>query len=39
MLNLKQAVQILPSVLVSDNDDIRQPFRLVAIYQNGNRTF
>jgi predicted ABC-type ATPase len=39
MLNLKQAVQILPSVLVFDNDDIRHPFRLVAIYQNGNRTF
>jgi hypothetical protein len=39
MLNLKQAVQILPCVLVFDNDDIRQPFRLAAIFRNGKRTF
>ena len=39
MANLKQAVQVLPCVLVFDNDDIRRPFRLVAIFQNGRQTF
>jgi predicted ABC-type ATPase len=39
MANLKNAVQVLPCVLVFDNDDLRRPFRLVAIFQNGKRTF
>ena len=39
MANLKQAVQVLPCVLVFDNDDIRRPFRLVATFQNGRQAF
>ena len=39
MTNLKQAIRELPCVLVFDNDDLRTPFRLAAIFQNGQRTF
>jgi hypothetical protein len=35
MMNLKQAVRELPCALVFDNDDLRMPFRLAAIYKNG----
>lgn len=34
MSNLKRAIQELPCVYVYDNDDLRTPFRLVAIYRN-----
>jgi predicted ABC-type ATPase len=39
MTNLKQAIRELPCVFVFDNDDLRTPFRLAAIFQNGRRTF
>jgi predicted ABC-type ATPase len=39
MANLKQAIQELPCVFIFDNDDLRMPFRLAAIFQNGQRTF
>jgi predicted ABC-type ATPase len=39
MNNLKQAIQELPCVFIFDNDDLRSPFRLAAIFQNGRRTF
>jgi predicted ABC-type ATPase len=39
MTNLKQAIRELPCVLVFDNDDLRTPFRLAAIFQNGRQTF
>lgn len=39
MTNLKQAIQELPCVFIFDNDDLRMPFRLAAIFQNGQRTF
>ena len=39
MTNLQQAIRELPCVLVFDNDDLRTPFRLVAVFQNGQRTF
>jgi predicted ABC-type ATPase len=39
MANLQQAIRELPCVLVFDNDDLRTPFRLAAIFQNGRRTF
>jgi predicted ABC-type ATPase len=39
MTNLKQAIRELPCVFVFDNDDLRTPFRLVAIFQTGRRTF
>ncbi len=37
--NLKQGVQELPCVFVFDNDDLRMPYRLVAIFQNGRRAY
>jgi predicted ABC-type ATPase len=39
MRNLKQAIRELPCVLVFDNDDLRTPYPLAAIFQNGRRTF
>jgi predicted ABC-type ATPase len=39
MANLQQAIRELPCVLVFDNDDLRTPFRLAAVVQNGRRTF
>lgn len=39
MTNLKQAIRELPCVFVFDNDDLRTPFRLAAVFQNGRRTF
>lgn len=37
--NLKLALRVLPNVLVFDNDDLRTPFRLVAVYQGGRASF
>jgi predicted ABC-type ATPase len=37
--NLKRAIQELPCVFIFDNDDLQTPFRLIAIFQNGQRTF
>ena len=39
MANLKQAIRELPCVLVFDNDDLRTPYQLVAIFQNRRPTF
>ncbi len=39
MTNLKQAIQELPRVLVFDNDDLRTPYQLAAIFQNEQQTF
>jgi predicted ABC-type ATPase len=35
LVNLAAALRELPSVLIFDNDDLRTPFRQVAIYANG----
>ena len=35
LANLAAAIRQLPRVLIFDNDDLRTPFRLVAIYANG----
>lgn len=37
--NLHAAIQRLPHVMVFDNSDLARPFRLVAIYENGQRRF
>jgi len=34
--NLKSALGQLPHVWVFDNDNLRRPFRLVAVFKNGN---
>jgi predicted ABC-type ATPase len=39
MLNPKRAVAQLPLVCIFDNDDLRVPFRLVAIFRDGTRIF
>ncbi len=35
MANLKSAISQLPHVLIFDNDDLRIPFRKVAVFENG----
>jgi predicted ABC-type ATPase len=35
LANLKAALRVLPNVWVFDNNDLRTPYRLVAIVQNG----
>lgn len=35
MANLDRAIRELPLVLVFDNDDLRHPFRHVAVFENG----
>lgn len=39
LTNLKSAIRELPCVFVFDNDDLRTPFRLAAIFQNGQKVF
>lgn len=39
LANLKLAIQQLPCVAIFDNDDMAAPFRLAAVYQNGQRIF
>lgn len=39
MANLRAAVRELPHVLIFDNDDLSQPFRLVASFTNGRPDF
>ena len=36
LANLQAAIRRLPHVLVFDNGDLRTPFRLVAVFENGN---
>ncbi len=38
MANLKSALRELPHVWVFDNDDLRSPFRLVAIFERGKQS-
>jgi predicted ABC-type ATPase len=35
MANLKAAIRELPCVIIFDNDDLRTPFRRVAVFENG----
>lgn len=35
LANLKNAIQRLPCVVVYDNSDLRRPYRLVALFKNG----
>lgn len=35
LANLRTALRELPHIWVFDNDDLRKPFRLVAVYENG----
>lgn len=37
MVNLKAALRPVPHVWVFDNDDLRTPFRLVAVFEMGRR--
>ena len=37
LANLQAALRELPHVLIFDNDDLRTPFRQVAVFQNGQR--
>jgi predicted ABC-type ATPase len=37
--NLQSAVRELPHVWIFDNDDLREPFRKVAVFEKGHRTF
>jgi predicted ABC-type ATPase len=37
LANLKAAIRELPHVLIFDNDDLRTPFRQVAVFENGRR--
>lgn len=39
MTNLKSAIRELPCVFIFNNDDLRAPFRLTAIFQNGQKMF
>lgn len=36
LANLRAAVRELPHVLIFDHDDLRTPFRLVAVFQKGH---
>ena len=37
MLNLRLALRELPLVMLFDNDDLRAPFRQVAVFHDGQR--
>ena len=37
LANLKAAIRELPTVLIFDNDDLRTPFKLVAVFEKGHR--
>lgn len=37
LANLKAAIRELPCVLIFDNDDLRTPFRQVAVFENGRQ--
>ena len=39
MTNLHAAIRVLPHVLVFDNDDLRTPFRRVAVFEDGRIVF
>lgn len=35
LANLRAAIRVLPNVWVFDNDDLRSPYRRVAVFENG----
>lgn len=35
--NLESAVRVLPHVRVYDNDDLRRPYRLIAVFEDGRK--
>jgi hypothetical protein len=37
MANLKAAIREMPSVWVFDNDDLRTPYRLAAVFEDGKQ--
>jgi len=37
LANLKTAIRELPHVWIFDNDDLRNPFRQVAVFETGQR--
>jgi predicted ABC-type ATPase len=39
MANLKLAIKKLPRVMIFDNDDLRRPYRKVAVFENGKAAF
>jgi predicted ABC-type ATPase len=39
LTNLQSAIRELPHVWIFDNDDLREPFRKVAVYEQGRRIF
>jgi predicted ABC-type ATPase len=39
LANLRRAVSKLPHVWIFDNDDLRTPFRRIAVFTNGRPTF
>jgi predicted ABC-type ATPase len=39
LANLKAAIQVLPYVLIFDNEDLKHPYRRVAVYENGKAVF
>jgi predicted ABC-type ATPase len=39
LANLQFAIRDLPHVLIFDNDDLRNPFRRVAVFEGGQMTF
>ena len=38
LVNLRTAIRELPYVWIFDNDDLRTPFRRVAVFENGRQT-
>jgi predicted ABC-type ATPase len=39
MTNLKTAIRDLPHVWIFDNDDLRNPFRQVAVFESGQPAY
>ena len=39
LANLRNAIRELPHVWIFDNDDLREPYRKVAVFENGRRIF
>jgi predicted ABC-type ATPase len=39
LANLKTAIREIPRVLIFDNDDLRRPFRKVAVFEDGSMVF
>lgn len=39
LANLRNAIRELPHVWIFDNDDLREPYRKVAVYEHGCRIF